>query len=242
MRTSLSRSIATAVLLTGVALAVPSFAQTADEIVAKNIEAKGGAARLKDTTSVRTSGTGTMQGAEVAIQTLTKRPHFVRNEMTLAGQKMVQGFDGETLWMMAPGMPAQALPGGPQTEAFKQSSQIDSPLVDYKAKGTTIELGEPLNDDGKRLHHLIVTPKTGPAMHYYIDPETHLESRMVMDIEEGGQQMKMELRFSDYKTIDGRTTPFTITQFVNGNQMGQMKFEKIEFNVPLDDSLFRMPK
>ena len=75
------------------------------------VEAKGGAARLKDTTSVRTSGTGTMQGAEVAIQTLTKRPHFVRNEMTLAGQKMVQGFDGETLWMMAPGMPAQALPG-----------------------------------------------------------------------------------------------------------------------------------
>jgi len=229
-------------VVTALAVAAPVMAQTADEIVARNIEAKGGADMLKNTTSVRTSGTGTMQGQEVTITTSTKRPFFMRNEMTLAGQKIVQAFDGETLWMAAGDMPPQALPKGPQTAALKQSSQIDSPLLDYKAKGTTIELGDPRTENGKRLHHLVVKPKTGPVMHYYIDPDTNLERSMAMDVEDNGQKMSMEMRFSDYRTVDGRTMPFTVTQFVNGNELGQMKFDKVEFNVPLDDSLFRIPK
>ena len=220
----------------------PAQAQTVDEVIAKNIEAKGGAAVLKSTTSVRTTGKGSMQGAEVSITSSTKRPFFVRNEMEMAGQKIVQGFDGETLWMAMGTLPAQALPPGPQTDVLKQSSQIDSPLLDYQAKGTKIDLGEPATDNGRKQHHLIVKPKTGPTMHYFIDSETNLESRMVIDVEDGGQKMTMEMRFSDFKTIEGRTIPFTVTQIVNGNQVGQMKFEKVEFNVPLDDALFRMPK
>jgi outer membrane lipoprotein-sorting protein len=230
-----------ATVLLAVLAAAPVSAQTADEIVARNIAAKGGESVLKSTTTVRTTGTGSVQGAQVTVTTSSKRPYFMRNEMALGEQKMIQGFDGETLWMSAAGMPAQALPKGPQTDALKQSSQIDSPLLDYKAKGTRIELGEPMAVDGKRLHHLVVTPKSGPVMHYYVDPDTHLEARMVMTVEDP-QKMTMEMRFSDYKTVEGRTMPFTVTQFVNGNQVGQMKFEKVEFNVPLDDSIFRMPK
>ena len=217
-------------------------AQTVDEIVAKNIQAKGGYELLKSTTSVRTTGAGTMQGAEVTILTVTKRPSFVRNEMSVAGQKMIIGFDGTTAWVLPPGgLAAQPLPPGPQTEALKQNSQIDSPLFEYKAKGTKIELGEPLPEGGRTLQHLIVTPKGSPAMHYYIDPATGLEAKMVIDTEDAGQKMKMELRFSDFKPVDGRMVPFAVTQFVNGNQVLDMKFQKIEFNVPVDEAIFKMP-
>jgi outer membrane lipoprotein-sorting protein len=231
------------VVLFALALAVPAAqAQTVDEIIAKNIEAKGGAALLKSTQSVRTTGKGTMQGAEVTITSSTKRPYFIRNEMDMAGQKIVYGFDGETLWMSMGTLPPQKLPPGPQIDVLKQASQIDSPLLDYKAKGTTIELGEPATDEGRKLNHLVVTPKTGPKMHYYIDAATNLESKMVIEVEEGGQKNTMEMRFSDFKTTEGRTLPFTVSQFVNGNPLAVMKFEKVEFNVPLDETLFRMPK
>jgi len=40
----------------------------------------------------------------------------------------------------------------------------------------------------------------------------------------------------------GSALPFTVTQLMNGNQIVQMKYEKIEFNVPLDDAIFKMPK
>jgi outer membrane lipoprotein-sorting protein len=231
-----------AIFVTVLAAAVPGFAQTADDLVARNLAAKGGVELLKSTTSVRTTATGMMSGARVSVTTSTKRPYYMRQEMAMGDQKMVQGFDGQTLWMAAGGMPAQALPPGPRTDALKQTSQIDSPLLDYKAKGTRVELGDPLTVEGKRLHHLVVTPKSGPAMHYYLDPETYLESRMVMEVDESGQKSTMEMRFSDFKTIEGRTMPFTITQYVNGTRMGEMKFEKIEFDPPLDDAFFRMPK
>ena len=230
---------ATAVLVCSAAAA---YGQTVEEIVARNIAAKGGAELLAATTSVRTVGKGTVQGAEVAITSSTKRPYYVRNEMEMGGMKRIQGFDGTTLWISVGNMPAQSLPPGPQTEALKTSSQIDSPLLDYKAKGTKIELGEPETENGRKLHHLIVTPQTGPTMHYYIDPETNLESKMVIDIEEGSQKMRMEMRFSDFKGVEGRMVPFTVTQHVNGKQVGQMNYEKVEFNVPMDDSIFRMPK
>ena len=239
MRFSAPR-VAAALALTLVASAAQ--AQTVDEIIAKNLAAKGGTATLKATTSVRTTGRGTMQGAEVSITSSSKRPYYVRNEMDMAGQKIVQGFDGDTLWMAMGTMPPQALPPGPQTDILKQNSQLDSPLLDYQAKGTTIVLGEPATEAGHKQHHLIVKPKTGPTMHYYIDAETNLESKMVIDVDDSGQKMTMEMRFSDFKSVEGRTVPFTVTQFVNGNQMGQMKFEKVEFNVPMDDSIFRLPK
>jgi outer membrane lipoprotein-sorting protein len=240
VRFSVSRTAVLTVLL-GLA-AGAAQAQTVDEIVARNIEAKGGAALLAATTSVRTVGKGTMQGAQVSVSSASKRPSFFRNEMEMGGQKLVQGFDGSTLWMAAGNSPAQALPPGPQTESLKQSSQIDSPLLNYKEKGTKIELGDPAAEGGRRLHHLIVRPKTGPAMHYYIDAATNLEAKMVIDVEDNGQKMKMEMRFSNFKQIDGRTVPLTVSQFVNGQEVGQMQFEKVEFNVPLDESIFRMPK
>jgi outer membrane lipoprotein-sorting protein len=228
-------------LVTLVLAASPGQAQTVDEIVAKNIQAKGGYELLKSTNSVRTTGSGTMQGSEVTITTTSKRPYFVRNEMGLAGQKMIVGFDGTTAWMAAAGLPAQPLPPGPQTEGLKQNSQIDSPLFDYQAKGTKIELGKPLTEGGRTLHHLIVTPKGSPAMHYYLDAATGLEAKMLIDTEDNGQNIKMELRFSDFKPVDGRMVPFSVAQFVNGNQILDMKFQKIEFNIPVDDAIFRMP-
>jgi hypothetical protein len=64
---------------------------------------------------------------------------------------------------------------------------------------------------------------------------------MLIDTEDNGQNIKMELRFSDFKPVDGRMVPFSVAQFVNGNQILDMKFQKIEFNIPVDDAIFRMP-
>ena len=79
-------------------------------------------------------------------------------------------------------------------------------------------------------------------MHYYIDSVTNLESKMLIDVDENGQKTRMEMRFSDFKTVDGRKVPFTVTQLMNGKQVVQIKYTTVEFNVPIDDSLFRMPK
>lgn len=239
MRVSMNRL---AVVIGFLAVVPTVFAQSVDDVIAKNLQAKGGVGLLKGTTSVRTVATASTPNGEVTITSTSKRPNLMRNEISGAGQNLVIGFDGTTAWVAPEGMPAQAMPAGPQTEMMKQSSQIDSPLLDYRAKGMKVELAGTESEGERKLHHLVLTPKSGPRMHYFIDAATGLESRMVMESDEGGQLTRMEIRFSDFRTVDGRTVPFTTTQVVNGKEAGQLKFEKIEFNVALDDSIFRMPK
>jgi outer membrane lipoprotein-sorting protein len=220
----------------------PAGAQTVDEIIARNIEAKGGLEKLKSTTSVRMTGTATVQGSPVPMTTVSKRPNLMRNEIEMGGQKLVQAFDGTTMWLLVPGMPAQEVPAGPQTEMLKRHSQFDPVFIDYKEKGHKIELQGKETDGGKDVYHLVVTPKDGPVAHYYIDVATGLETKMITDIEDPSMKAKMEMRMSDYRNVEGRMVPFAMTHVVNGSTVGEMKFDKVEFNVPLDDTMFKMPK
>ncbi len=235
----------TALIAAALLVRVPSAgAQTVDEIVAKNLEAKGGLEKLKATNSVRMMGTALVQGTSVPVTTVSKRPNMMRNEIEMGGQKLVQAFDGTSMWMLVPGMPAQEVPPGPQTEMLKRglNSQFDPPFVDYKEKGHKIELQGKESEAGKDVYHLVVTPKEGPVSHYYIDAATGLETRTVTEIEDPAMKGKMETRMTDYRNIDGRMVPFSMTQMVNGTTVAEMKFEKVEFNVPIDDTLFKMPK
>ena len=229
-----------AAYVTVVALASPVFAQSVDDIIARNLEAKGGVALLKETTSVRVSARSTTPNGDVTFVSISKRPNLTRNEISGAGQNFVIGFDGTTAWIAPQGMAAKAMPAGPQADMWKQGSPIDPPLLDYKAKGFTAESAGTVSEGERKLHHVILTAKNGTRMHYFIDAATGLESRMA--IEAGEKAPRVELRFSDYRTVEGRTIPFTTTQVIEGREAGQIRFEKVEFNVALDDSIFRMPK
>ena len=71
-----------------------------------------------------------------------KRPNMSRWQFTFDGQTAVQAYDGKTGWMWMPfaGMTEpQAMSSEEKLEA-EQQADIDGPLVDYKAKGSKIEL------------------------------------------------------------------------------------------------------
>ena len=240
MRRSLTTLATAAVAFLLVAPAAQ--AQTIDEIIAKNLEAKGGVERIKSTESVRMIGTATVQGNSVPVTAISKRPNLMRNELEMGGQKMVQGFDGTAMWIAMPGMPAQEVPAGPQVEILKRQSQFDPVFLDYKEKGHKIELKGKVTEAGKDAHHLVVTPKEGPITHYYIDAETGLETRTVIEINDPQMKGTMETRLSDYRKVEGRVVPFSVVHVVNGTNAAEMKFEKIEFNVALDDAMFKLPK
>lgn len=233
-----------AALVSGALLSAVSLAsaQTVDEIVAKNLEAKGGVQKLRETSSVRLSGVMTLQGARGTTVTMSKRPTSFRREVDINGQKMVQAYDGTTMWIAPAGMPAQEMPPGPQTELLKRNVEFDAQFLDWQQKGHKIEYRGKITEAGKEFHHLAFIPKAGPPIDYFLDPETGLESKTVMTIEEPGGKGKMETRFTDYRNIDGRMIPFVMTNVLNGKQVAQIRLDRVEFNIPLDDALFKMPK
>jgi len=218
---------------------------TLDEIIAKNINSKGGLEKIKATTTVRMTGKLTAldpTGREVTgpMVVLAKRPNMMRRETTRGAERIVNGFDGTSLWMVVGNMPVQEAPAS-QAAYARQDAEFDSVFVDYRAKGAVILLAGKAAVDGKDAWHLKVTKKGGPPQDYFLDAETGLEKKVSVAIDGGGNTATIVTELSDYRDVDGRMVPFMTRQIVDGTVRATIAMEKVEFNVPIDDALFRMP-
>jgi len=77
-------------------------AQTAEELVAKNIEAKGGLAKIKAISSLRTSSNLDAGGFKAVLGEESKRPNLLRTTFTIQGMTQIQAYDGSSGWQISP--------------------------------------------------------------------------------------------------------------------------------------------
>jgi len=228
------------------AVAAAAHAQTVDEIIAKNLQAKGGTEKWQSVKTVKMTGKIAAQGQEMPLTVYAKRPNLNRQEITLPDGKVVQAFDGTTAWVINPMMGSdvpQVVPGG-AAELMKNAADFDGALINYKSKGTAIELvgKEKLGD--KDVYHLKLTMKSGQVQHYFLDAESGLEIKTSAQVDTGMGPAKQTLdtEMSNYKQVGGIMLPHTVRQFMNGNKMAEVSVTGVEFNAPVDDSIFSMPK
>ena len=227
------------------AVATVAHAQTVDDIVAKNLQAKGGAEKWGSVNSVKMSGKIAVQGQELPLTMFAKRPNMNRQEISLPDGKIVQAFDGTTAWVINPMMGSdtpQVVPGS-IADMMKNSADFDGALINYKSKGHTIELvgKEKLAD--KDVYHLKVTMKGGQVQHYFIDAESGLELKTSAEVDMGmgGPKQKLDTEMSNYKQVNGIMLPHTVKQLINGKPSVEMSVTAVEFNAPVDDAIFKMP-
>jgi outer membrane lipoprotein-sorting protein len=232
------------VLVACVGSAPKSQSLTVDEIVARNLAAKGGVEKLRAVTSVKMSGRLKGPGGQTQQISWAKRPNLRRREMSSEGRTFVLGFDGKTVWAIDPLVSAEPREiTGPQAEMTRQATDdFDSPLLDYKAKGHTVELVGTEAVQGISMHRLRVTTKTGAIQEIYLNAETLLESKMVMQLDQGGRKAIVASEFSNYKAVDGITVPFHIRQTLNGQLMAEVFYDQVQFNMAMSETLFAMPK
>jgi outer membrane lipoprotein-sorting protein len=218
---------------------------TVDDIIAKNLQAKGGAAKWQSMQSVKMTGTMTARGTQMPLTVYAMRPNFNRQEITLPAGQAIQAFDGTTAWVVNPMLKIdtpQPVPG-PAAELAKNSADFDGALINYKAKGTAIELVGKEQLDGKDVYHLKVTTKGGPVQHYLLDADTGIELRTSVEVDiGGGLKQTLSTSMSNYKPVNGIMIPHTVTQTADGKPVLQWTITTVEFNTVPDDSIFRLPK
>lgn len=241
-RTTLALA-AFAVFTVGVGVA-PAFAQTVDEILAKNYASKGGLEKWKSIQTQKMTGVASAQGFELGMVVYGKRPNLGRQDLTITipGQPpvtMVNVFDGAKAWMINPmsGSDTPVEMSGPEADTVKEQSDFDGSLIDYKAKGHTIELVGTETLGTKKVHHLKVTRKGQPIQHYYLDAELGTEVKVTT---EAGAGPSVETEMSEYRTIDGIQVPHLIRVMQGGQVQAELRISKVEFNVPLEDTLFKI--
>jgi len=232
-------------LAVGVCFALPAAAQTVDEIIAKSIEARGGEAKLRAVKSMRFTGKFEVgPGMEAPTTLLLKRPGMVRLEFSLQGMTAIQAYDGKDGWDVMPfqGKKDPEPMAADDVKQMEDQADMDGPLMDYKAKGNTVEYLGKEKAEGSDAYKLKVTKKNGNVETTYIDADTGLEVKTVAKIKIRGNETEVETTYSDFRTVEGLTLPFAFEQGVVGSpQKQKFTIEKVEVNPDLSDAQFHMP-
>jgi len=235
--------------LTGIILAAllapAAMAQTVDEVIAKNIEAKGGMEKLKAMKTLRVTGKMMMgQGMEAPFTMMAKRPRMTRTEFVFAGMTGVQAYDGKNGWMVMPFMGKKDPEAMPEDQAklMEEQADIDGPLVDWKEKGHKVELLGKEQVEGADAYKVKVTKKNGDVSTIFIDAESHLEIKSEGKRKIRGTEYEGETVLGEYKEVEGMMMAHSMESGAKGSpQRQKMVIEKIEVNPALADTLFLMP-
>ncbi len=227
--------------LTGAA----AWAQTADEIIEKHLQAMGGKDKLKAVQAERITGKMVMgQGMEAPFTMEMARPNKMRMEFTIQGMTGIQAFDGTTGWSVMPFMGKTEPEAMPAEDAKRMEEQadIDGLLLDYKEKGRQVEYVGKEDLEGTPVHKLKVTQKNGDVVYVYIDAEQFLQLKQAGKTKIRGQEVESETLFGDFKTVDGLVVPHSIEQKAVGMPSGMvMTISKVEINPSLAETRFAMP-
>jgi outer membrane lipoprotein-sorting protein len=234
-------------LFIGVLLFLPpaAAAQTADEVVKKALDARGGIEKIKAVRSERISGRVSFgQGAEGTFVVELKRPLKMRAEISIEGQKIVRVYDGKSSgWMINPfSENKEAQPLSPEDlRNISDESDFDGPLVDYKAKGNQIELAGKEKLDDKPVYRLKLTNKNGDVRFYFIDATTFLLLKWEGTRKMEDQELPWESFSSDFREVQGLKYAFRIDQGSPGEFKQILTAEKIEIDPAIKDSRFAEP-
>jgi hypothetical protein len=229
--------------------AIPSFslnadAQTVDEVIAKNIEARGGLDKLQSVRSIRTTAKFSQGSFRADFRQENKRADKVREEFIIQGMAQVQAYDGKTGWQISPfgGRKDPELLSQDDLKSLAVDADMDGPLIQYKEKGHKAELVGHDSMEGTDCFKIKLSMKNGDVRYYYLDTDSYLELKVEIQTTIRGALQESELYYGDYEQVNGIYYPFTVEQAQKGSSSrAQISVEKIEQNIPLEDTIFSMP-
>lgn len=238
-----SRISAVAFCLLALVAAGATFAMDADELIAKAIEAQGGASALQAVQSQKATGKFVNQGMEIPFTMAQARPNLLRIDATFMGMTIVQAFDGTNGWSINPMTGSQDAQPMSDVEAkgFRMQADMDGQLLNWAAKGYTVEYVGPEEVEGTAAHRLRVDTKMDIVMDFWFDAESFLllKQNLKMKVDQG--EFETQSYPSDYRQQGGLTFAYAIETRQGDQVVNQLIIDTIELGVTVDPAVFLMP-
>jgi hypothetical protein len=223
-------------------------ADTASDLVAKNLAARGGADKLAAISSIQFTGKVVVPGGfELAYrETRMRKNNAALYEMTIQSLTIVQGYDGTVGWRINPfeGRRDAERMSADDTRALSDDATVDGPLLSAKATGATVTYLGREDYDGTDAYKLRVVDPTGAEYQYYLDPDSYLEIRIIETRKLRGARQVSETELGDYELVNGVYFPFSIASGPLGSDASQRQVLTIaaaRANLPLNPMMFAMP-
>ncbi len=227
-------------LLAAIMVVSVCSAQSLDEITNKYYAANG-LENLEKAQTIVIKGIASQMGMELPLTIMVKKPNKVKILQEFNGMEIVMAYDGEKAYMINPmtgSTDAVEIPEEQAASVKEYNLFRDTFMESFKAGRVTLVGEEAV--EGKPAFKLTMKSEAGAVTTYFIDKETYLTVKSVQTVSQMGQEMEVESYSKEHKVINGVTFATVITQFVNGAEMGGIKFESIEIDTPIEDSVFKL--
>ena len=221
-------------------------AQTLDEIIEKTLKSRGDVSQAENLKSMVLLGSQTMSGMSVQFTYKMKDDKMYFFETDAMGQKQTIGVDNDTAWQNTGGV-TQLIPKEYNEQVIVQVKQFENfvrgPFL-KKEKKDRFEYSGVVTEDERESYTIKLIQEDDERESYlYIDKNNfELFKLWAQTTDQEGNPMDIELRLKDYKDVSGFKYPHTIEMVMGDYGTQVITFEKIEANVPLDDSIFKAPK
>lgn len=217
-------------------------AQSLEQIV-NNYSKAIKADQLAKVSTIKITGKMSAMGMEMPMTMIMKNPNKIKVTYSFNGQEIVSAFDGEKGYMVNPMMgssePVELT--GEQLKQVQNSNAFKNELLNHFNSGRLTLEGEE-NVNGKPAYKIKATPEGTNPITMFIDKDSYLLVKTITKVDQMGNVMDVESVMTDYVDNNGVVMPKKTTASANGMEAAVITFDKIEVNVPVDDSVFEIKK
>jgi hypothetical protein len=128
--------------------------------------------------------------------------------------------------------------GAAEVKQIQRSNMFQNYLESYLKSGQLVLAGEE-SVNGNPAHKVKATLDGGMLVDLFIDKSSYLLVKTSVTINAEGMSMVVDSYPSDYKDMSGLFLPMKTTTSAQGMEFVQT-YTKVEVDVPIDDSVFKL--
>jgi len=214
-------------------------AQTVEEIV-KKYTAANKLDQVANLKTIKITANMSMMGMEMPMEMWMKNPNKIKTVTSFNGQDMIQVFDGEKGYVINP-MTGSTEPVEMTQDQIKQTlrnSMFQNSMAIYLKNGQLALEGEDKVNE-KPAYKLKATIEGGNVIDMFIDKTSFLLVKTSMTISQNGMTITIDSYPSDYTETNGVLIPMKTTSSAQGMD-SVITYTKVEIDLPMDDSLFKI--
>ncbi|HVT73786.1 MAG TPA: DUF2092 domain-containing protein [Lacunisphaera sp.] len=219
------------VWLVGLAAALNGHAQLGHDIARKHAERAGN--RLAALTALRAEGRTFINTEVVPFTMIAQRPNRLRVESFTPLRRVVQVYDGGSApWVSH----SDVRHGAPQdmsdaeAKEFIANADFDGPLVDFAAKGYSVDYAGEDTLEGRKAFKLLLMNRSDNIFFLWVDADTYEIVKRTVYRVINDQRVAVDTFFKDFHEVAGVRQPYRVETVANGRTLYVMIIDRMEAN------------
>lgn len=218
------------------------MAQTADEILEKHFEAIGGKDKLNSVQTMKMTGSVEIQPGMTAPMTMqVVNNKGLRMDLSIMGMTMNQVVYENSGWSVIPfnGNPNPEPMTQDQVKEMLKQTDLSGDLLNYKSKGSTVDLVGSEDVEGTDTYKLKIKDKDGGIGYKFFDKKSYYLIKEIRILKLEDKETEAAILYSNFKKTDsGLVFAHSMNNEMAG---GTITWESFEVNPKIDESIFKMP-